>query len=139
MRRGFNSDLGRKRDAMKIRPIRTKADYRAALKEAERLWHAEPGTPQGDRVDVLVTLIEAYEAKHHPIPAPDPIAAIEFMMEQKGLSRRELEPAIGSRGRVSEVMTRKRPLTLPMVRELSALLQIPAEVLIRPYETRSSA
>ncbi len=139
MRRGFNSDLGRERDAMKIRPIRTKADYRAALKEAERLWHAEPGTAQGDRVDVLVTLIEAYEAKHHPIPAPDPIAAIEFMMEQKGLSRRELEPAIGSRGRVSEILSRKRPLTLPMVRELSALLQIPAEVLIQPYETRSAA
>ena len=70
---------------MDIRPIRTKADYRAALKEAERLWDADPGTPEGDRVDVLVTLIEAYEAKHHPIPAPDPIAAIEFMMEQKGL------------------------------------------------------
>ncbi len=139
MRRGFNSDLGRERDAMKIRPIRTKADYRAALKEAERLWHAEPGTAQGDRVDVLVTLIEAYEAKHQPIPAPDPIAAIEFMMEQKGLSRRELEPAIGSRGRVSEILSRKRPLTLPMVRELSALLQIPAEVLIQPYETRSAA
>jgi HTH-type transcriptional regulator/antitoxin HigA len=124
---------------VKIRPIRTKADYRAALKEVERLWRAEPGTPAGDRVDVLVTLIEAYEAKHHPIPAPDPIAAIEFMMEQKGLGRRDLEPAIGSRGRVSEVLTRKRPLTLPMVRALSALLQIPAEILIQPYETRSAA
>ncbi len=109
---------------MEIRPIRTKADYRAALKEVERLWDAAPGSPQGDRVDVLVTLIEAYEAKHHAIPAPDPIAAIELMMEQKGLSRRDLEPAIGSRGRVSEVLTRKRPLTLPMVRALSALLHI---------------
>ena len=87
---------------MKIRPLRTKADYRAALKEVERLWRAEPGTAQGDRVDVLVTLIEAYEEKHYAIPAPDPIAAIEFMMEQKGLSRRDLEPAIGSRGRVSK-------------------------------------
>jgi HTH-type transcriptional regulator / antitoxin HigA len=124
---------------MDIRPIRTKADYRASLKEVERLWEAEPGTSEGDRVDVLVTLIEAYKAKHYPIPAPDPIAAIEFMMEQKGLARRDLEPAIGTRGRVSEVMTRKRPLTLPMVRELSALLHIPAEVLIRPYETRSAA
>ena len=92
-----------------------------------------------DRVDVLVTLIEAYEAKHHPIPAPDPIAAIEFMMEQKGLTRRDLEPAIGSRGRVSEVLTRKRPLTLPMVRALSALLDIPTDVLVQPYETRSAA
>lgn len=124
---------------MNIRPIKTKADHRAALKEVERLWNADPGTPDGDLVDVLVTLIEAYEAKHYPIPAPDPIAAIEFMMGQKGLARRDLEPAIGSRGRVSEVMTRKRPLTLPMVRELSALLNIPAEVLIQPYPTRSAA
>src|SRR5271163_1772633 len=123
---------------MKIRPIRTKADYRAALKEVERLWRADPGTPAGERVEVLVTLIEAYEAKHHPIPAPDPIAAIAFMMEQKGLSRRDLEPAIGSRGRVSEVLNRKRPLTLPMVRALSALLQIPAEILVQPYDTRSA-
>jgi len=124
---------------MNIRPIRTKADYRAALKEVEHLWEADPGTPDGDRMDVLVTLIEAYEAKHFPIPAPDPIAAIEFMMEQKGLTRRDLEPAIGSRGRVSEVLTRKRPLTLPMVRELSALLQIPAAVLVQPYQVRSAA
>ena len=128
-----------KERAMDIRPIRTKADYRAALKEVERLWDAEPGTPDGDRVDVLVTLIEAYEATHYPIPAPDPIAAVEFMMEQKGLTRRDLERAIGRRGRVSEVLNRKRPLTLPMVRELSALLQIPAEVLIQPYHTRSAA
>jgi HTH-type transcriptional regulator/antitoxin HigA len=122
-----------------IHPIRTKMDYRAALQEVERHWNAEPGTPAGDRVDVLVTLIEAYEAKHFPIPAPDPIAAIEFMMEQKGLSRRELEPAIGSRGRVSEVLTRKRPLTLPMVRELSALLDIPSEILIQPYALKRAA
>jgi HTH-type transcriptional regulator / antitoxin HigA len=125
--------------AMDIRPIRTKADHRAALREVERLWAAEPGTRNGDRVEVLVTLIEAYEAKHHPIPAPDPIAAILFMLEQKGLTRRDLEPAIGSRGRVSEVLTRKRPLTLPMVRALSTLLDIPTDVLVQPYETRSAA
>ncbi len=124
---------------MDIRPIRTKADYRAALKEVERLWDANPGTPDGDRVDVLVTLIEAYEAKHFPIDAPDPIAAIAFMMEQKGLTRRDLEGAIGSRGRVSEVMTRRRPLTLPMVRALSRLLDIPTDVLAQAYETRSAA
>ncbi len=124
---------------MEIRPIRTKPDYRAALKEVERLWDAEPGTPAGDRVEVLVTLIEAYEAKHFPIPAPDPIAAIKFMMEQMGLTRRDLEPAIGSRGRVSEVLTRKRPLTLPMVRALSALLQIPIDVLAQSYALRSAA
>jgi HTH-type transcriptional regulator/antitoxin HigA len=124
---------------MIIRPIRTKADYRRALKEVERLWEAEPGTRDGDTVEVLVTLIEAYEGEHFPVAAPDPIAAIEFMMEQKGLARRDLEPAIGSRGRVSEVLTRKRPLTLPMVRALSALLHIPAEVLVQPYRTRRAA
>jgi HTH-type transcriptional regulator / antitoxin HigA len=122
-----------------LRPLRTKADYRAALREVERHWDADPGTSTGDRIDILVTLIEAYEAKHFPIPAPDPIAAIEFMMAQKGVTRRALEPAIGSRGRVSEVLTRKRPLTLPMVRALSALLDIPAEVLIQPYALKRAA
>ncbi len=124
---------------MEIRPIKTRADYRGALEEVERLWNAEPHTPEGDRVDVLVTLIEAYEAKHFPIPAPDPIAAIEFMMEHKGLTRRDLEPAVGSRGRVSEILNRRRPLTLPMVRALSALLDIPTDVLAQPYPTRSAA
>jgi HTH-type transcriptional regulator/antitoxin HigA len=124
---------------MEIRPIRTKADHRWALKEVERLWDANPGTPNGDRVDVLVTLIEAYEEKHFPIAAPDPIAAIEFMLEQKALTRRDLEPAIGGRGRVSEILTRKRPLTLPMVRALSKLLDIPTEILAQDYRIRSAA
>jgi HTH-type transcriptional regulator/antitoxin HigA len=124
---------------MEIRPIRTKADHRSALKEVERLWDADPGTPDGDRVDILVTLIEAYEEKHFPIAAPDPIAAIEFMLEQKGLTRRDLEPAIGGRGRVSEILNRKRPLTLSMVRALSKLLDIPVEVLAQDYRTRSAA
>lgn len=124
---------------MDIRPIRTESDYRTALAEVERLWNAEPGTPNGDRVEVLSTLIEAYEAFHHPIAAPDPIAAVLFMMEQRGLSRRDLEPAIGSRGRVSEVLNRKRPLTLPMVRALSALLRIPTDVLVQPYDMQSAA
>ena len=124
---------------MRIRPIKTKADYRAALKEVERLWDADPGTPEGDGVDVLTTLIEVYEAEHFPIPAPDPIAAIEFMLDQKGMSRRDLEPAIGSRGRVSEVLARKRPLTLPMVRALSSLLDIPTDVLAQPYQIRRAA
>jgi HTH-type transcriptional regulator/antitoxin HigA len=124
---------------MDIRPIRTDADYRAALDEVERHWDAEPGTADGDCIEVLSTLIEAYEAQHHPIPAPDPIAAIIFMMEQKGLTRRELEPAIGSRGRVSEILNRKRPLTLAMVRALSVLLDLPVEVLVQEYETRSAA
>ncbi len=124
---------------MNVHPIRTKRDYQRALSQVERLWDAQPGTPAGDLVEVLVTLIEAYEAKHYAIPAPDPIGAIFFMMEQKGFSRRDLEPAIGSRGRVSEVLTRRRPLTLPMVRRLSTLLDIPAEVLIQPYATRKVA
>ena len=124
---------------MEIHPIKTEGDYRRALGEVERLWDADPGSSEGDYVDVVSTLIEAYEARHHPIPAPDPIAAIEFMMEQNGLTRRDLEPAIGSRGRVSEVRNRKRPLTLPMVRSLSALLQIPTDVLVQPYETKSAA
>src|SRR5437660_10859645 len=128
-----------RRGAMEIRPIRSEGNYRNALTEVERLWDAEPGSPEGDYVEVLSTLIEAYEAQHYPIPAPDPIAAIEFVMEQKGLTRRDLEAAIGSRGRVSEVLNRKRALTLPMVRGLSALLRIPAEVLAQPYESKSAA
>jgi HTH-type transcriptional regulator/antitoxin HigA len=124
---------------MRIRPIRTKADYRAALKEVERLWDADPGTPDGDVVDVLTTLIEAYEAEHFPISPPDPIAAIVFMMEQKGMSRRDLEPALGSRGRVSEVLARKRPLTLPMVCALNRLLDIPTDILAQPYPIRRAA
>src|SRR5690348_6040229 len=124
---------------MEIRPIRTDADYRAALSEVERLWNAEPASSEGDYVEVLTTLIEAYEAGHHPIPVPDPIAAIAFMMEQKGLTRRDLEPAIGSRGRVSEVLNRKRPLTLPMVRALSVLLDLPTDILVQAYETQSAA
>jgi HTH-type transcriptional regulator/antitoxin HigA len=124
---------------MEIRPIRTDDEYRAALTEIKRLWNSEPGTAEGDYVEVLATLIQAYEATYDPIPAPDPISAIEFMMEQKGLTRRDLEPAIGSRGRVSEVLNRKRPLTLPMVRALSVLLDIPTDVLVRAYDTQSAA
>jgi HTH-type transcriptional regulator/antitoxin HigA len=124
---------------MDIHPIRSEADYRDALAEAERLWDADPGTPEGDCVDVLTTLIEDYETRHHPVLPPDPIAAIAFMVEQMGLSRRDLEPAIGSRGRVSEVLNRKRPLTLPMVRALSRLLHIPMDVLGQAYDTQSAA
>jgi HTH-type transcriptional regulator/antitoxin HigA len=124
---------------MEMQPIRTDEEHRAALNEIERLWDAGPGSTEGDYVEVLATLVEAYEAKHHPIPAPDPIAAIEFMMEQKGLTRRDLEPAVGSRGRVSEILNRKRPLTLPMVRALSALLDIPTDILVQAYDTQSAA
>ena len=124
---------------MKIRPIRTEQDYRAALEEISGLMEAAPGTTASDRLDVLATLVESYEAHHYPIEAPDPIAAIEFMMEQKGLSRRDLEPAIGSSGRVSEILNRKRPLTLPMIRALTPLLSLPADVLVQPYQTASAA
>jgi len=123
---------------MNIKPIKTKADYEAALKEIERLFEAEPGTPQGDRLEVLTTLVEAYENKHFAIPAPDPIEAIQYFMESRDLSRRDLEPYLGSRARVSEVLNRKRPLSLEMIRELNEGLGIPAEVLIKRYRLRTS-
>jgi HTH-type transcriptional regulator/antitoxin HigA len=119
---------------MDVRPIRTKADHQAALAEIASLMSAEKGTPEGDRLDVLATLVEAYEAAHVPIEAPHPISAILFMMEQKQLSRRDLEPAIGSRARVAEVLNRRRALTLPMIRRLSGVLDIPADVLVQPYK-----
>ncbi len=120
---------------MDVRPIRTEADYRQSLAEITTLMNAEMGSPAGDRLDVLATLVEAYEAAHIPLEAPDPIGAILFMMEQKQLSRRDLEPAIGSRARVAEVLNRRRALTLPMIRALVRLLDIPADVLIQPYGT----
>jgi HTH-type transcriptional regulator/antitoxin HigA len=116
---------------MEIKPIRTEADYEAALKEVERLWGAEPGTPEGDRFEILFTLVEAYEEQHYPILPPDPVEAIKYFMETRGLDRRDLEEYIGSSGRVSEVLSRKRPLTLRMIRKLNAGLGIPAEVLIQ--------
>ncbi len=116
---------------MEIKPIRTLADYEAALAEVERLWGAEPGTPEGDRFEVLFTLVEAYEEQHYPILPPDPVEAIKYYMESRGLDRRDLEPYIGPSGRVSEVLSHKRPLTLAMIRRLHAGLGIPAEVLIQ--------
>src|SRR5689334_9715087 len=101
---------------MDVIPIRTESDHKAALKEVERLWDAAPGTPEADRLEVLFTLVEAYEARHHPIPPPDPIEAVLYYIESRGVSPRDLVPIIGSRGRVSEVLNRKRPLTLAMIR-----------------------
>jgi HTH-type transcriptional regulator/antitoxin HigA len=118
---------------MNIKPIKTKADYRAALAEIDRLFGAAPGTPEGDRLDVLTTLVEAYETQHEPIPPPDPIEAILYTMESRGLSRRDLEPYLGSRARVSEVLNRRRSLSIEMIRRLHAGLGIPAEVLIGTY------
>jgi HTH-type transcriptional regulator / antitoxin HigA len=119
-----------------LKPIRTKADYKAALAEVERLWGARSGTPKGDRLDVLATLIDAYETRHYPMDPPDPIDAIQFRMEQQGLTRKDLEPLIGTRARVAEIMTRKRNLSIDMIRRLHEQLGISAEVLIRP--TRES-
>ncbi len=119
---------------MDIKPIKTDADYEAVLQEIDRLMDAEPDTPQGDRLDVLVTLVEAYEAKHYPIEAPDPITTIVHRMEALGMTHKDLEPMIGARGRVAEILGRQRPLTLTMIRRLTKGMGIPAEVLIQPYE-----
>jgi HTH-type transcriptional regulator / antitoxin HigA len=116
---------------IRVRPIRTEADYEAALEEIDGLMEADAGTPEGDRLDILVTLAEAYEARHWAIDTPDPIDAIRIRMEQKNLRQRDLEPMIGSRGRVSEVLARKRALTLPMIRRLAEGLDLRAEVLIK--------
>lgn len=117
---------------MQIRPIRTEQDHRAAVARIEKLMSALPDTPEGDELDVLATLVDAYEAKHHAIDAPDPVTAIQFRMEQQQLSRKDLEPLIGSRARVSEILTGKRPLTLEMVRRVKGGLGISADLLIMP-------
>lgn len=124
---------------MDIRPIRTEADHQAALVEIERLFSAEPNTPEGDRLEVLVTLVEVYEARHYPVAAPDPVEAIKYYMESRGLSRGDLEPYIGSRARVAEVLNRRRPLSLGMIRRLHTGLGIPAEVLVQPYAVVKAA
>jgi len=115
-----------------LKPIRTAADYEGAMAMLEDLWGAEVGTVEGDRLDVLATLIDAYEAEHYPIDPPDPIEAIKFRMEQQGLTRRDLEPLIGTRTRVAEVLNRRRGLSIGMIRRLHDGLGIAAEVLIKP-------
>jgi HTH-type transcriptional regulator / antitoxin HigA len=117
---------------MEISPIKTRRDYRRALKEVEALMTARRNTPEGDRLDVLVTLIEAWERRHYPFDLPDPIEAIKHHMDQNGLSPRDLVPFIGGRNRVHEVLNRKRPLTLKMISRLHEGLGIPAESLIKP-------
>jgi len=116
---------------MDIKPIKTDADYRAALKEIETLMMAESDTPEGEKLDVLVTLVEAYERKHYPLALPDPVEAIKFEMEQKGLTVKDLEPMIGKSNRVYEVLNHKRSLTLKMIWRLHEQLGIPAESLIK--------
>jgi HTH-type transcriptional regulator/antitoxin HigA len=124
---------------MDIRPIKNETDYDAALAEIDRLMDAKPGTSGGDRLDILTTLVEAYEARHHPIEAPDPIATLEYFMEQRGITRDDLIPLLGSPSRVSEILARKRRLTLAMAWRLHHDLGLPAEALIRPYELADQA
>lgn len=123
---------------MDIRPIKNETDYEAALAEIERLWDAPDGSPEGDKLDILATLVENYEEKHYPIPPPDPIEAIIHYMESQNLTRRDLEPYIGSRARVSEILNRKRALSLKMIRNLQTGLGISADILVQPYQLQTA-
>ncbi len=122
-----------------LKPIKTRTDYAAALTEMKRLWGAKSGTPDGDHLDILATLIDAYEAQHFPMDPPDPIEAIRFRMEQQGLTRKDLEAVFGTRTRVGEVLNRRRGLSINMIRRLHEQLGISAEVLIRPSRSRKAA
>jgi HTH-type transcriptional regulator/antitoxin HigA len=122
-----------------LRPIRTQGDYEAALVVIERLWGARAGTPEGDCLDILATLVDAYENEHYPMDPPDPIEAIKFRMEQQGLDRKDLADILGSRTRVAEVLNRRRGLSINMIRRLHEKLGISVEVLIRPIRTKKAA
>ncbi len=124
---------------MELHPIRNKREHAAALKEVEALWNARKGSPEEDRLLVLALLIEAYEREHLPIPAPDPIDLLLHVLEARGLARKDLEPFIGSRARVAEVLNRVRPLTIEMIRRLCDGLGLPADVLIQGYKLRKAA
>jgi HTH-type transcriptional regulator/antitoxin HigA len=121
---------------MQLKPIKTGTDHEAALKEIERLWNAEEGTPDGDRLEILTTLVEAYEEANFPIDIPDPIEAIKFRLEQQGADRKSLIGILGNRTRVYEVLRGDRALSLTMIRQLNRHLGIPAEVLIQPVRMR---
>jgi len=123
---------------MNIKPIKTETDYTEALQAIENLMDAKIDTPEGDSLDVLVTLIEAYEEKHHPILPPEPVEAIIHQMESQGLSRKDLIPFFGSRARVSEILNKKRSLSINMIRKLQKGLGISAEILIKPYNLRTT-
>jgi HTH-type transcriptional regulator/antitoxin HigA len=123
---------------MGIKPIKTESDYNEALAEIERLMGAELNTSEGDKLDVLTTLVEAYEEKHYPIDPPDPIEAIIHQMESQGITRKDLERYLGNRARVSEILNRKRSLSINMIRNLEEGLGISAEILIRPYSLHTS-
>ena len=123
---------------MDIKPIKTEQDYQEALQEVDRLIDAESNTPDGDKLDILVTLIEAYEEKKYPVPPPEPIEAILHQMESQGLSRKDLVPLFGSRSRVSEILNKKRSLSINMIRRLQDGLGISAEILIQSYDLNTS-
>jgi len=118
---------------MQLRSLKTETDYKEALAEIDQLFEAAPETLEGDRLDILTLLVEAYEQQHHPILPPDPVVALEYYMESRGLSRRDLEPFLGSRACVAEVLNRKRGLTIEMIRRLHHGLGISADILIQPY------
>lgn len=122
---------------MDVRPIRTEADYDAALVTVDRLMGVEPDTPEADRLEVLVALVEAYENRHWPVNAPDPVSMIEHVMEARDYRQKDLAGLIGSQPRASEVLNRRRPLTLPMIRALCAEWHLPAEALVREYDLAS--
>jgi len=124
---------------MELRPIRTKRDHAAALREIERLWDSPVDSRDGETLEVLLLLVQAFEARHTPMPDPDPIDLLLHVMEARGLSRKDLEPFIGTRARVTEILNRTRPLTLEMIRRLSEGLGLSASLLVRRYETRRSA
>ena len=124
---------------MAIRPIRTKREHQAVLKEIEAFWDAPEGSPRADRLEVLVLLVEAFERAHYPVSDPDPIDFLQHIMDARDLSRRDLEPFIGSRARVAEVLNRVRPLTLEMIRRLATGLKLPADVLVRDYRLKRAA
>ena len=122
-----------------LKPLKTEADYKAALAEIERLWGAKSGTSRGDRLDILATLVDAYENEQFPMDPPDPIEAIQFRMEQQGLTRKDLEGILGTRTRVAEVLNRRRGLSIAMIRRLHEQRGISPEVLIRPSRTHRAA
>jgi HTH-type transcriptional regulator/antitoxin HigA len=124
---------------MDVKPIKNEEDYRATLREIESLMTAEPGTPEGEKLDVLVTLVEAYERKHFPLDLPDPVEAIKFAMDQRGLTVKDLEPMVGRSNRVYEILNHKRPLTLKMIWKLHKELGIPAESLIKQPDESEAA
>lgn len=123
---------------MDVRPIKTDEDHRAALEEIEALWGAEEGTPEGDRLDLLATLVEAYEEKRWPVEELDPVEAIEAAMAQEGRSRSDLARLIGQ-SRATEILQRRRPLTLPMIRRIAAEWHVPERVLVKEYELKPAA